>query len=286
MKKTKKIKLNKTLSTHFKETHKIYIGGDFREESFYSSLERLMEECSRLFQVQAEASVLVLPKKTEAGIPDFRIDKNGEIVGYIEAKPPDANLREIEDSDQLKRYRNSLPNLILTNFLEFRLYRYGNPIDNVEVGRQFTLQKVKYPPIPEKLDLFYELLQKFFSFSTPKIRNSSDLSVELAKRTRFLEHILQEELSQKNEEVTRYYKAFREELIETLTKERFADLYAQTITYGLFAGRMRVQDGFNKDIAWQFIPKSLPLLREIFYSFTGPHFPEFPCRLIMNSSRL
>jgi len=274
MNKTERVKLERALSTHFKEIHKIYTGGDFREESFYSSLKSLIEECSKLFQMQAEASVLVLPKKTEVGIPDFRIGKNGEIVGYIEAKSPDTNLREIEDSEQLKRYRNSLPNLILTNFLEFRLYRYGNSIDNVEVGRQFTLQRVKYPPVPEKLDLFYELLQKFFSFSTPKIQKSSDLSVELAKRTRFLEHILQEELSRENKEVTRYYKAFREELIETLTKERFADLYAQTITYGLFAARMKVQNGFKRETAWKFIPESLPLLKEIFYSMTGPHFPE------------
>jgi len=274
MNKTERVKLERALSVHFKEIHKIYTGGDFREESFYSSLKRLVEECSKLFQMQAEASVLVLPRKTEAGIPDFRIGKNGEIVGYIEAKSPDANLREIEDSEQLKRYRNSLPNFILTNFLEFRLYRYGNPIDNVEVGRQFTLQRVKYPPVPEKLDSFYELLQKFFSFSTPKIQKSSDLSVELAKRTRLLEHILQEELSRGNEEVTRYYKAFQEELIETLTKERFADLYAQTITYGLFAARMKIQDGFKRETAWKFIPESLPLLKEIFHSMTGPHFPE------------
>ena len=85
---------------------------------------------------------------------------------------------------------------------------------------------------------------------------------------------MQEELSRENEEVMRFYKAFQEELIESLTKERFADLYAQTITYGLFAARMRVQDGFNKDIAWRYIPQSLPLLKEIFYSFTGPHFPK------------
>ncbi len=219
MNKTERVKLERVLIAYFKEIHKIYTGGDFREESFYSSLKSLVEECSKLFQMHAGASVLILPKKTEAGIPDFRIDKNGEIIGYIEAKLPDADLREIEDSEQLKRYRNSLPNLILTNFLEFRLYRCGNPIDNVEVGRQFTLQRVKYPPVLEKLDLFYKLLQKFFSFSTPKIQKSSDLSVELAKRTRFLEHILQEELSRENEEVTRYYKAFREELIETLTKK-------------------------------------------------------------------
>jgi len=239
MNKTERIRLEKSLVTYFKGIHKIYIEGEFREESFYPSFKRLIEDCSELFQTQAGVNVLVAPKKTEAGIPDFRVGKNGEIIGFIEAKPPDANLEEVEDSEQLRRYRDSLPNLILTNFLEFRLYRSGRPVDKVQVGRQFTLRSLKSPPSPEKLDEFFELLENFFSFSTPEIQKSSDFSIELAKKTRFLEHILREELLKENDEVTRFYKAFQEELIETLTKERFADLYAQTITYGLFAARMR-----------------------------------------------
>ena len=271
-----KSKLEKALKVYFREIHAIYMGGSFREESFYPSLKGLMEEYSQLFSTDGGAGVLVQPKKTEAGIPDFLIRKDGDIIGYIEAKTPDTNLLDVEDSEQLKRYRASLPNLILTNFLEFRLYREGDLIDQAEVGRQFTLKDLKHPPVPEKLDIFSELLEKFFSFSTPETKTSSDLSIELAKRTRFLEHILEEELSRKNEEVTRFYHAFQEELIDTLTEERFADLYAQTITYGLFAARMRVPaaDGFRKELTWQSIPKSLSLLREIFYSFTGPHFPE------------
>jgi hypothetical protein len=294
MNKTERIRLEKSLVTYFKEIHKIYIDGEFREESFYPSFKRLFEDCSKL-QTQAGLNVLVAPRKTEAGIPDFRVGKNGEIIGFIEAKPPDADLGEVEDSEQLKRYRDSLPNLILTNFLEFRLYRSGRPVDKVQVGRQFTLRSLKSPPSPEKLDEFFELLENFFSFSTPEIQKSSDLSIELAKKTRFLEHILREELLKENDEVTRFYKAFQEELIETLTKERFADLYAQTITYGLFAARMRSLippakkaasspslkkgskgglNGFDREAAWKSIPESLPLLKEIFYSMTGPHFPE------------
>ena len=274
MNKKEKINLENIFTIYFKEIHKIYTEGGFREETFYPAFKALIEECSKLIPLQGAASALIQPKKEEAGLLDFRIGKNGEIVGYIEAKPPDAKLEEIEDSEQIKRYRKSLPNLILTNFLEFRLYRQGNLIDKVEAGRQFTLQTLKFPPKPEKLDLFFELLQKFFSFSIPKIQKSSDLSVELANRTRLLDYSLQKELTKENEEVTKFYKAFQEELIESLTKERFADLYAQTISYGLFAARMKVQNGFKKEVAWKFIPESLSLLREIFYSFTGPNLPE------------
>jgi len=79
------------------------------------------------------------------------------------------------------------------------------------------------------------LLETFFAFSTPEIRNSNDLSIALAKRTRLLEGVLNEELSAGQEAVMNFYTAFRENLIETLTKDKFADLYAQTIAYGLFA---------------------------------------------------
>jgi len=283
MSKVERGKLEKAIGIYFQEIHQVYTAGDFREESFYPALKKLIEGCSRILPTHTGANlpvrstqtgVLVLPKRTEAGIPDFRIGNNGEIVGYIEAKPPDADLRELEDSEQLKRYRDSLPNLIFTNFLEFRLYRAGNFIDGAEVGRRYILQSLRLPPVPENLELFHDLLETFFSFSIPAIQNSSKLSIELAKRTRFLEHLLREELLKENEEVTRLFKAFQEELIETLTRERFADLYAQTITYGLFAARMKAPDEFKRETAWKFIPQSLPLLKEIFYSMMGPHFPE------------
>lgn len=249
MNKTERAKLEKILVGYFKQIHNIYTDGNFREESFYPSFKRLVEDCSQLYQTHSGINALVAPRKTEVGIPDFRIGRDGEIIGYIEAKSPDTDLEEVEDSEQLKRYRDSLPNLILTNFLEFRLYRFGNPVEKVQVGRPFTLRSLKSPPSPERLDLFFELIENFFSFSTPEIQKSPDLSVELAKKTRFLQHLLQEELSRENEEITRFYKAFQEELIESLTKERFADLYAQTITYGLFAARMRVQNGFKREAA-------------------------------------
>ncbi|HJH26303.1 MAG TPA: DNA methyltransferase, partial [Methanophagales archaeon] len=182
-----------------------------------------------------------------------------------------------ENTEQLKRYREFLPNLILTNFMEFRLYRDGALVDRVEVGRQLDLQNLKFEmPSPQNLEAFYGLLETFFAFSTPEIRNSNDLSIALAKRTRLLEGVLNEELSAGQEAVMNFYQAFRENLIETLMKDKFADLYAQTIAYGLFAAWMRMHKQGERNLkagAWKYIPESVPLLREIFYSFVGPDFP-------------
>ncbi|MDP2156713.1 MAG: DNA methyltransferase, partial [Nitrospirota bacterium] len=125
--------------------------GDAREESYYPVLKDLLEEYSSSIG-KKKTHVTVLPKKTEAGNPDFRIwDGKQHITGYIEAKDPSIeNLDHIEDTGQLKRYLHTFPNLILTNFLEFRLYRNGEMTDKVIIGRPVILNKLKTAPPLEK----------------------------------------------------------------------------------------------------------------------------------------
>ena len=67
MDKKEKNKLEKFLGTYFRDIHKIYTDGNFREESFYPSFKRLIEDCSQLYQTQSGVNVLVAPRKTEAG---------------------------------------------------------------------------------------------------------------------------------------------------------------------------------------------------------------------------
>ena len=138
-----------------------------------------------------------MPKKTEAGNPDFRVwDGKQSIVGYIEAKGTfEKNLDYIENGEQLKRYRHTFPNLILTNFFEFRLYRNGRLIDKVLLARPFIVHELRTIPPVENKDNFFNLLDKFFSFSLPKAYTAESLASELAKRTSFLkEQVIVEEL--------------------------------------------------------------------------------------------
>jgi len=77
MRKAEKGTIEKTVGAYFKEFHQMYTGGTFREESFYPALKMLIEECPQFLSGQTGTTVLVLPKETEAGIPDFRIGKTG-----------------------------------------------------------------------------------------------------------------------------------------------------------------------------------------------------------------
>ena len=142
--------------------------GDAREESYYTHLKDLLLSFAEKSNI-TKPDITILPKKTEGGNPDFRVwDGNNHITGYIEAKAPTTmNLENIEESEQLKRYRSTFPNVILTNFYEFRLYREGELIDKVTIARPVIASKLRIAPPVENEKDFFELLNKFFSFSIP-----------------------------------------------------------------------------------------------------------------------
>ncbi len=265
------------IETYIKKIASITKQGDAREESYYPALAELLEEFSQTKR-NKKVHVTVLPKKTEAGNPDFRVwDGKHSQVGYVEAKPPKVNLDEIETTDQLKRYLATFPNLILTNFYEFRLYRNGQRVDNVLLARPFIPAKLKAIPPAEHTTEFLALLEKFFQFSLPTKFTAESLAKELATRTRFLrDQVIKEELREASsagaKRILGFYEAFQKHLIANLKPDEFADLYAQTISYGLFAARTRANGAFNRRLAYDLIPKSIGILRDIFHfiSFDPP----------------
>jgi hypothetical protein len=243
--------------------------GDASEESYYSCLTDLLKAVA-IATGRADVHVTPLPKKAEAGNPDFRLwNGTDRVIGYIEAKAPtQENLDHIEQTEQLRRYRETFPNLILTNFLEFRLYRDGHPADSVLAGRPFILTGVHRAPPLEKADELWALLQRFLDFSVPKATSAEELATQLATRTRFLKDVVAEQVAE--EQAGRggmllgFYEAFCKFLIADLTADDFADLYAQTITYGLFAARVRAQNGFGRRTAIHSIPRTIGILRDLF----------------------
>ena len=258
------------LKPYLKKIFEVAQRGDATEESYYSILEDLLKGYTDSIG-RKNIHITTLPKKTEAGNPDFRVwDGKQHIVGYIEAKDPRVkDLDTIEYTEQLKRYLHTFPNLILTNFFEFRLYRNGTLVDKALIARPFIVHKLKTIPPVEKESDFLKLLEKFFSFSLPKVYNAETLAIELAKRTSFLrDQVIIEELKEEERTEKRFilgfYEAFKKHLVSGLTKEDFADLYSQTITYGLFAARTRTENTFNRKLAYDYIPRTIGILRDVF----------------------
>jgi len=262
--------LKKLLEQYLKNLTNTFQRGDAREESYYTNLDELIKKMAAILKVK-NIDVTILPKKTEAGNPDFRIwDGKNHITGYIEAKDPSvSNLDYIEGTEQLKRYCSTFPNVILTNFYEFRLYRGGQRIAQVMIGRSFIARQLHTPPPVENCDQFKDLFETFFSFSLPKIKSARSLAIELAKRTRFLRDEviaveMEEDGAKGQKQIIGFYEAFKKYLIGTLTEKQFADLYAQTITYGLFAARTRANGEFNRRLAFDYIPNTIGILRDVF----------------------
>ena len=75
---------------------------------------------------------------------------------------------------------------------------------------------------------------------------------------------LEEETHKGRGDLLGFYEAFQEYLIGGLKLEDFADLYAQTITYGLFAARVRSKGDFTRRAAFDAIPHTIGILRDLF----------------------
>ncbi len=262
--------MKKLLEQYLKNLTDTFKRGDAREESYYKHLDELLKLFAESQKVK-NIDVTILPKKTEAGNPDFRIwDGKNHITGYIEAKDPSiTNLDYVEETEQLKRYLSTFPNVVLTNFYEFRLYRKGELIAKTTIARPAVAKRLQTTPPVENVDEFKTLFELFFSFSAPKIQTARSLAVELAKRTRFLrDEVIVVEIEENggkgHKQIVGFFEAFKKYLIGTLSEKQFADLYAQTITYGLFAARSRADGEFNRKLAFDYIPHTIGILRDLF----------------------
>jgi len=86
---------------------------------------------------------------TECGKPDMAVYQGPVLLGYLETKDVGVNLDVEERSPQLRRYRAALPNLILTDYLEFRWYVNGERRAQALLGRVDRSGRIK----TRKIDL-------------------------------------------------------------------------------------------------------------------------------------
>ncbi|MDB9523440.1 N-6 DNA methylase [Dolichospermum circinale CS-1225] len=256
----------KYLQVYFQEVNQVYQGQNATEHSYRPALKKLMESLDSGIQAINE------PKRIACGAPDFVV-KNGVLdVGHIEAKDIGFSLKKAEKTAQMGRYFQALGNLILTDYLEFRWYVQGELKLSAALGTIDKNKKIKVDQ--EVIQEVDQLLQQFLLAKVPQITTPKDLAKRMASLAQLMRDAIKTALHDvdKGGTLREQLESFQRVLIKDLTVEQFADMYAQTICYGLFAARCNTDNvqTFSRETAAFKLPKTNPFLRSIFGQIAGP----------------
>ncbi len=249
-----------------------YKKGDSSERNYYSTLENFLKEYKKI-------SVSIEPRNSSVGIPDFKVEnEKGLLFGYIEAKDVGRDLDKLTkgENEQVDKYRKEYPKLIVTNFIEFRLYENAELVDSVVITQPVTLKIGT--PVFDNEGRARGLFERFFSTTIQQVHSAKRLSELLAHKTKVLRGLIREEIDLTDAEETETEKlleTFKKTLKPDMTPEIFADMYAQTITFGLFVARINSDhQEFNRYTAHSLIPHTIPLLKKVFWILSGQNVPQ------------
>ena len=156
--------------------------------------------------------------------------------------------------------------------MDWELYQSGNPVLSVSIAK---LQGNKIVTDPSSYEQLLELVEVFCNRTPISHSDPDEIAKWMAGKTHLIKIAIMSSLNMENSELERQYDSFKRYLIENIKKEDFADIYAQTITYGLFTARLHFDEKgtFDRTKAASLIPKSNPFLRKLF-SFVEADLPD------------
>ncbi|GAA7358650.1 DNA methyltransferase [Helicobacter pylori] len=232
-------------------THRLFL---------HNLLNLLKNHFNKEFKIEHE------PKRDQGSQPDFRVSFQGLNIGYIENKRVGINLRQLLKDDQIRKYLELNPNLMLTDYLNFMWV--GKDENNaplikkeISVASPDELSKPLKPKPQTEHDLI-ELFKSFFNHEAAPITNAKDFATHLSPRTRYLKDALIK--YQEETQVSSIFNNFKEYLYEELGFEDFSDALAQTLTYSLFLAKLNHPfEKIDLNNVRSSIPKNFAVIREM-----------------------
>ncbi|PZV26652.1 MAG: DNA methyltransferase [Snowella sp.] len=253
-----------SLQIYLQTIQKIYQTQKATEHSYRPALQEFIQSFGDKLTVTNE------PKRIACGAPDFVISQKLQELGYIEAKDIGVELKKEEKSNQMKRYLGALGNLIFTNYLDFRWYVGGEFRSSASLG---TFDKKGIFKADTEGQAQVEILIKgFLEAEAPQAKSPKELAKKMADLAQLIRDAIAIKLKDAKEGILfDQYQSFQQVLIRDLTRADFADMYAQTICYGLFAARCNTKapQNFSRQTAAYALPKTNPFLRDIFDKIAG-----------------
>ncbi len=235
------------------------------ELSYHHALLNLLQHFVNTLNLNVQ--IVHEPAQTTYGRPDFIFLRREMPIGYLEAEPTTTDLDRLsgQAKSQNERFIANLDNFLLTNFLEFRLYRNGTLQRRAQLPEPPEQGRIRLQP--EAVETLTRLLEEFLSAQPYAVSTPQELATYLARRTRQLaDATLQLLKADKESELRQLHRAFEQALLPDLRFEEFADMYAQTLAYGLFAACCYAPPNrpFTRQSAGDLIPATNPFLRRLF----------------------
>ena len=254
------------VAQYIDDVSKQFATGKATEHSYRPALAKLLGD------LLPDHTVTNEPSRIQCGAPDYIIAKGKGAtsipVAFVEAK-------DIGDSDldgnrqhkeQFNRYKNSLDHILFTDYLDFHRYENGEFSSSVRIAE---IKGNKIELIEANIPMFLGVVADFAEAHPQKITSSTKLAQMMAAKAKLLAEVIEKSLvadTEKTGELAGQWKSFQRVLIHDLTERQFADIYAQTICYGMFAARLHddTPETFSRQEAATLIPKTNPFLRKVF----------------------
>jgi type I restriction-modification system DNA methylase subunit len=259
------------IGKYLDEVRRQYDSGHATEHSYRPALKTLFDS------IDPALTVINEPKKSEGGMPDFLFNRGEVPFGWAEAKDIDKDVIRLKgySIEQRKRYEAAYPNLIYTNGVDFEFIREGESVHFVSIA-DFLMG---LQPVPERFEELERQLRLFAEQKPISIRSAAKLAEMMAAKAAIIKDEIGIALADDPEfrsGLGGQFKSFKANLLPALEPDEFADIYAETITYGMFAARFHDDDlsTFSRQEALEKLPASNPFLKGLFEYIAGPQLPK------------
>jgi predicted helicase len=256
-----------TIQQYLTKVETLYKTGNAREHSYRGDLQNL------IMAILPDVLVTNEPARVDCGAPDYVLTRRDVPIGYIEAKDIGIDLGSKTLKEQFDRYKSGLSNLIFTDYLDFHFYKDGEFVTKVAIAK---IENNSIIPIPESFNQFTELIKNFALTVSQTIKSPTSLARMMAGKAKLMADVIEKSLNLDDQEGKRsqiksQMLSFQQMLIHDIDNKAFADIYSQTIAYGMFAARYHdpTLPTFSRMEAAELIPKSNPFLRKLFQDIAG-----------------
>ena len=256
------------ISEYIKDLNVLYKTEKAKELSYRTALYKLLKD-----YMGAGFVLINEPEHIDCGAPDLVIQKSGIPIAYIETKNiGDGDLDgRGKHKEQFDRYKAGLNTIVFTDYLDFHLYEERKLKFVVQLA---IIQDGKIVVNEGAIGQFESLLQKLQLAKAQTITSPKNLAILMANKAKLIAEVVRLNLqnsTDKSSGLPMQMEAFKEILNKDIDEEKFADLYAQTIAYGLFVARIHdhKEGAFTREKAATLIPQTNPFLQGLFQYIAG-----------------